>query len=251
MSQRADTGTANAVPSKPSNGALPNPADSGFFRPTHPSMPAADSDTTQLLPAASAVPGGPEIGVIPGGHEARPAPPRVSAQDDTMLLKAVPDVPLARSGAAPPPWAGSSPAALSTPGGLLVSAASTPGTATAIAPPTSAAPAEHRSATLGMWAGVVVFWLLAMPIGVMSAVLVAGRRATLCSKSSTGFGCTSTGSSVGVVLLVIVVALVGTVSVYVYDVRHLARRWLAGLGIGVAMLAVLGLVAWLLVRTIQ
>ncbi len=231
MSRHADTGSAKTVRvSDLRHSGLPDASDSDFFRGTSTPIPAtAGSDTTQLLPAASAVPGGPETEMIPRAYAAPPGPSRVSAADDTMLIPAVPDL---------------------LPREMPGSAESAPVGATANAAPMPAS-AEHRSSTVGMWAGVVVFWLLAMPIGVMSAVIVAGRRATLCSKSSTGFGCTSTGSSVGVVLLVIVVALVGTVSVYAYDVRHHARRWLGGLGIGVAVLAVLGLIAWLLVRTIQ
>lgn len=231
MSRHADTGSAETVRvSELRNTGLPNAADSDFFRGSGTQIPTtATSDATQLLPAASAVPGGPETEMIPRTYAAPPAPSRFSAADDTMLIPAVSD--LSRED-------------------LPGSAESESVGATAIAPPTPAS-AARRSSTVGMWAGVLVFWLLAMPIGVMSAVIVAGRRATLCSKSSTGFGCTSTGSSVGVVLLVIVVALVGTVSVYAYDVRHSARRWLAGLGFGVAVLAVLGLIAWLVVRTIQ
>ncbi len=238
MSQRADTGTSRtARVSNPPDSGLPDAEDSDFFRGNDISSPTAGSDTTQFFPATS-MPVGPETELIPNTYAAPPVAPRVSAADDTMLIAAVPDL---SSRALP----GNSSQAL--PGNLE----SGPVGATAISPPESPSSAQHRSSTLGMWAGVVVFWLLAMPIGVMSAIIVAGRRATLCSKSSTGFGCTSTGSSVGVVLLVILVALVGTVSVYAYDVRHSARRWLAGLGIGVVLLAVLGLTAWLLVRTIQ
>lgn len=231
MSRHADTGSAKTVRvSDLRNSGLPSAEDGGFFSGTATPIPAtASSDTTQLLPAASAVPGGPETEMIPSTYTAPPAPSRISAADDTMLIPAVPDL-----------------SSQAVPG----NAESKPVGATTIPPPMRTS-AGQRSSTLGMWASVVLFWLLAMPIGVLSAVIVAGRRATLCSKSSTGFGCTSTGSSVGVVLLVIVVALVGTMSVYAYDVRHQARRWLAGLGVGLALLAVLGLIAWLLVRTIQ
>lgn len=114
----------------------------------------------------------------------------------------------------------------------------------------TAAPEVHRH-TFGMWISVVVFWLLAMPVGVLGAIIVAGRRARLCSRSASGFGCTSTGSAVGVALLAAVVVAVGTVSVYAYDARRSPRRWAAVFGVGIGVLAVAGVVAWLIVRSIH
>lgn len=233
MGRHSDTGTAKAGTAAEMRAGDPpsssGPADQSV--PTEYGAPRRPGtvDETQLIRSTPSIVGGPETEVIPSvgrssgravPHEP-PSSPMPEANDDSTMI-----------------------------GAASHETAETAGDGSADEA-VSEQPAGRRSRAIGMWLSVVVFWLVAMPIGVLSAVIVAGRRATLCSKSSTGFGCSSTGSAVGVVLLVLVVVVVGTVSVYAYDARRTARRWGAGVGIGVGILAVIGLIAWLVVRTIQ
>lgn len=114
---------------------------------------------------------------------------------------------------------------------------------------TQAGPRRHNS--IFMWIAVIAFWLAALPVGVACAVAAGARRASLCSKSSSSLGCTTAGSTLAVVMLVVTVAMVGTVSIFAFDARNHPRRWLAVCGAGVLSLALLGLGAWLLIRTIR
>ena len=100
-----------------------------------------------------------------------------------------------------------------------------------------------------MWPALVVFWLLALGVGVISLASL-GAPHYLCTGAAKGLACHRAGTAIAGVLTVLVIAAVGVVSVLAIEARRRGLAWLRHLGIGILVLAVVGAGGYLLIRTI-
>jgi hypothetical protein len=130
--------------------------------------------------------------------------------------------------------------------------ASTDDAATADAADPDAAPADrtHSRRHGRVWAGLAVFWLLALGAGLVTLASLGAPHYLCTGTASTGLACGRTGTVIAAILTVVLIVAVGWVSALAIEQRAQGRTPWRWLGIGVIVLVVVASCGYLLIRTI-
>ena len=101
-----------------------------------------------------------------------------------------------------------------------------------------------------MWAGLAVFWLLALGAGLITLASLGAPHFLCTGTASKGLACEHTGTAIAAVLTVALIVAVGMVSVLTIEQRAKGRAAWRWLGVGVVVLVVVASCGYLLIRTI-
>jgi hypothetical protein len=101
-----------------------------------------------------------------------------------------------------------------------------------------------------IWAGLAVFWLLALGAGLITLASLGAPHFLCTGTAAKGLACEGTGTAIAAVLTIALIVAVGSVSVLVIEQRAQGRTAWRWLGIGVVVLVVVASCGYLLIRTI-
>ncbi len=113
-------------------------------------------------------------------------------------------------------------------------------------PSTRRAAIKHES-SIALRVSVVLFWIIGIGAGFLTSLVLVAR--VTCASGAKGLACGTTGSALGIALVIAVIVVVGVATISALDAHADTRGWIARLVIGVVLLALIAFAGHLLLAT--